>query len=61
MITNYLDEDYYIDYVDINKFKKIESLQLRKVNDLNIKLRVKRKQVQLTEEQELELVDMLIL
>jgi hypothetical protein len=61
MITQYNKEDYYIDTIDLNKFNKIESLQLRKVNDFNIKIRVLRKQIELSPDEENDLIEISIL
>jgi hypothetical protein len=61
MITKYNKEDYYIDSIDLNKSKKIESLQLRKVNNFKIKVRVLRKQIELTPEEEEQLIEICIL
>jgi hypothetical protein len=61
MITQYNKEDYYIDTIDLNKSNKIESLQLRKVNDFNIKIRVLRKQIELNPDEEKDLIEISIL
>jgi len=61
MKTKYLNTEYYIETIDINKFKKIEFLQLRQCDNWNNKVRVKISQIQLTEEEENELIDINIL
>jgi hypothetical protein len=61
MITQYNKEDYYIDTIDLNKSNKIESLQLRKVNDFSVKIRVLRKQIELSPDEEKDLIEISIL